>query len=90
MVEKPISANAAATLQADALKMMRTSTFCSSLPAKGEATVMVRYMMVTYSANEVVGMPRASDTTGWNNPQVEKQSAEHPNVIMMPVRTTSR
>ena len=37
----------------------------------------------------VVGTPRPSATTGWNRPHVEKHRAEHPKVIMMPVRTTS-
>ena len=60
-----------------------------SLPAKGEATVIVRYMTVTYMANAVISTPRPSATTGWNRPHVEKHRAEHPKVIMMPVRTTS-
>ena len=66
------------------------SMVCSSLPAKGEATVMVRYITVTYMAKAVVGTPRLSATTGWNMPQVEKHRAEHPKVIMMPVSTTRR
>ena len=55
----------------------------------GEATVIVRYITVTYMANAVVSTPRPSATTGWNRPHVEKHRAEHPKVIMMPVRTTS-
>ena len=66
------------------------SMVCSSLPANGEAMVMVRYITVTYMAKAVVGTPRLSATTGWNIPHVEKHSAEQPNVIMMPVRTTRR
>jgi hypothetical protein len=84
-----MSRNAPPTKQAETDRMMRMSTVCSSLPMNGEATVIVRYITVTYMANAVVSTPRPSATTGWNRPHVEKHRAEHPKVIMMPVRTTS-
>ena len=88
--EKLISKKAQPTRAAEADKRMRMSMVCSSLPANGEAMVMVRYITVTYMANAVTSTPRPSATTGWNRPQVEKHRADHPNVIMMPVRTTRR
>ena len=85
-----MSKNAATTKMAEPERMTRASMDCKSLPANGDATVIVRYITVTYIANAVFSTPRPSATTGWNRPHVEKHSAEQPKVIMMPVSTTRR
>ncbi len=64
VVEKLMRTNAPPTRQAETLKMMRMSIVWMSFPANGEATVIVRYMTVTYKANAVVGTPKPSATTG--------------------------